>query len=132
MAEYLRIGEVAQAVLSPDERLVAARAHDWQVGVWDAVTGQLRHLFEAPRGAFHDNADLASGNVADDHAVVSVHWLYALESELRIEPNHLSDDIADFGQQLAPDFFDVGLFQAADLFDKRQRHGEHVFAAVDK
>jgi WD40 repeat protein/serine/threonine protein kinase len=46
---------------SPDGRLVAALAHNWQIAVWDRSTGTLRHVFEAHKGLFADNASLAFG-----------------------------------------------------------------------
>jgi serine/threonine protein kinase/WD40 repeat protein len=52
-------GQIERPCLSPEGRLVAAIAHDWQVAVWDRATGHLLHVLDAPRGMFADNADVA-------------------------------------------------------------------------
>ena len=48
-----------QPVFSPDGRWVAALSHGWQIGVWDAHTGGLKVVLDAPPGKFADNAGLA-------------------------------------------------------------------------
>jgi WD40 repeat protein len=53
------LGLPEKVIISPDGRLVAALAQDWQVSLWDRSTGGLMHLFEAPRGSFADNAAMA-------------------------------------------------------------------------
>jgi WD40 repeat protein len=45
--------------LSDDGRLLAALAHNWQVGVWDLESGALRRVLDAPRGGAEDDAALA-------------------------------------------------------------------------
>jgi serine/threonine protein kinase/WD40 repeat protein len=52
-------GQVETVVVSPDGGTVAALARNWELGVWDARTGHLRHLLDVPPGAFADNAGLA-------------------------------------------------------------------------
>jgi serine/threonine protein kinase/WD40 repeat protein len=49
---------VAKVAFSPNGRYIAALSHDWQVAIWDSVSGQLRRLLEAPQGTWVDNADL--------------------------------------------------------------------------
>jgi WD40 repeat protein len=44
---------------SRDGRLLAALAHDWQVGIWEMPAGRLRHVLDVPRGPFEDNTALA-------------------------------------------------------------------------
>jgi WD40 repeat protein len=51
--------QISKMCLSPDGRLIAALAHDWQVAVWERSTGALVHIFQAPRGLVSDNAALA-------------------------------------------------------------------------
>jgi serine/threonine protein kinase/WD40 repeat protein len=55
---YGLTGQVGQLTFSPDRRLVAALAHDWQVGLWEAATGRLLNVFQAPVGTYADNAAL--------------------------------------------------------------------------
>ena len=52
------LAQVERIVFSQDGRLLAALAHDWQIGVWDVARGELRHVFDAPRGLVADNADI--------------------------------------------------------------------------
>jgi len=52
-------GQVEKTTFSPDGKYVAALAHDWQLGVWDATSGFLRHVFIVPPGFTSDNAALA-------------------------------------------------------------------------
>jgi WD40 repeat protein/tRNA A-37 threonylcarbamoyl transferase component Bud32 len=51
--------QAAHLCLSEDGRLLAAVAHNWQVGVWDLGSGSLRLLLQAPRGGPDDDAALA-------------------------------------------------------------------------
>jgi WD40 repeat protein len=51
--------QVARVVFSPDGRLLAALAHNWQVAVWERDGGRLRCVLDAPRGVYADNAALA-------------------------------------------------------------------------
>jgi serine/threonine protein kinase/WD40 repeat protein len=51
--------QIEKVVLSPDERLLTALSQDCRVAVWDLRTGMLRHIFEAPKVAWVDNAALA-------------------------------------------------------------------------
>ena len=50
---------VTKIEYSPDSRLVAGLAGDWQVGIWDRRTGALLHLLAPPEGIAPDNAGLA-------------------------------------------------------------------------
>jgi serine/threonine protein kinase/WD40 repeat protein len=52
---------VERVKLSPDGRLVAAITHDWRIGLWEARTGRLLHVLEAPAGLTADNAAIAFG-----------------------------------------------------------------------
>ncbi len=45
-----------QVWFSPDSRLVASLSDDWRVAVWEAESGKLLRLFEAPVGDVADNA----------------------------------------------------------------------------
>jgi WD40 repeat protein len=49
--------EVARVCLSADGKLIAALAHNWQVGVWER-SGRLLHVFDVPAGLFADNGAL--------------------------------------------------------------------------
>jgi WD40 repeat protein len=53
------VGQIEKVLLSPDERLLAALAHDSRIAVWDLTTGALVHIFEAPKALWTDNAALA-------------------------------------------------------------------------
>jgi len=46
-------------IFSPDDRLIADRSSEWQVGVWDRKTGALKVVLDAPPGGFPDNVGLA-------------------------------------------------------------------------
>ncbi|MCI0639686.1 MAG: protein kinase [Gemmataceae bacterium] len=50
--------EIEKVVISPNDRFVAALAHDSRVGVWDVKTERLLHVFNAPRTKWVDNAAL--------------------------------------------------------------------------
>ena len=50
---------VVKVAFSPDSRLLAGLATDWTLGLWEASTGRLLHLLEAPRGFSPDNAGFA-------------------------------------------------------------------------
>jgi WD40 repeat protein len=50
---------VTRVAFSPEDRYLAALAHDWQVGVWDLQAGFLRFVLEAPKGITADNAAMA-------------------------------------------------------------------------
>jgi WD40 repeat protein len=51
--------DVIKVALSRDGLLLAALAQDWQVGVWDTATGELRRVLDVPPGLTADNAALA-------------------------------------------------------------------------
>jgi serine/threonine protein kinase/WD40 repeat protein len=50
---------IEQISISPDGRFLAALSDDWQVAIWELATGQLKHIFDAPKGYYSDNAALA-------------------------------------------------------------------------
>jgi WD40 repeat protein len=51
---------VTRLCCSSNGHLVAAVSHNWQVGLWDAASNRLLHVFNVPRGTFTaDNAGLA-------------------------------------------------------------------------
>ncbi len=52
-------GQVEEIRISPDGRLVAAWTHNLEIGLWEASTGRLRLVLDAPVGAFTDNAGMA-------------------------------------------------------------------------
>jgi WD40 repeat protein len=52
-------GQIETIATSKDGRRLAALAHNWQIGLWDVNTGQLQAVFQAPPGAYADNAGLA-------------------------------------------------------------------------
>lgn len=52
-------GQISKVCLSEDATLLAALAHNWQVGVWELPSGRLRAVFDAPKGEWADNAALA-------------------------------------------------------------------------
>ncbi|MCI0535546.1 MAG: serine/threonine-protein kinase [Verrucomicrobiales bacterium] len=43
-------GLYGQVKFSPDGRLIAALAHNWRVGIWETLTGQLQHVLTVPKG----------------------------------------------------------------------------------
>jgi serine/threonine protein kinase/WD40 repeat protein len=51
--------DVGRVAFSRDGRLVGALADNWQVGIWETSSGQLRFLFDVPPGLFSDNARMA-------------------------------------------------------------------------
>jgi serine/threonine protein kinase/WD40 repeat protein len=51
--------DVGLVAFSRDGRLVGALADNWQVGIWETSSGQLRFLFDVPPGLFSDNARMA-------------------------------------------------------------------------
>jgi serine/threonine protein kinase/WD40 repeat protein len=52
-------GAVESITVSPDGRLIAAVSHDWQVGIWNRLTGELLAVLEVPVGYSVDNAAIA-------------------------------------------------------------------------
>jgi WD40 repeat protein len=52
-------GNIASVYFSRDDRLIAALSHDWQLGVWDVVSGRLQYIMEVPKGRWIDNFALA-------------------------------------------------------------------------
>ncbi len=52
-------GQLARVGFSPDGRLLAGLAHDWQVGLWDRSTGQLLHVLDAPQGLLAEHGGFA-------------------------------------------------------------------------
>ena len=46
------VAPIARCIFSPDGKLFAAIAHDWQMGIWNAETGRLLHLLKSPHGAW--------------------------------------------------------------------------------
>jgi WD40 repeat protein len=53
------LSPVSKICFSPDGRLVAGLAHDWEVAIWDLKDGRLRFVLNAPKGVTADNAALA-------------------------------------------------------------------------
>jgi WD40 repeat protein len=50
---------VEKVMVSPDGRRIAALSNDWEIGVWDWPSGELRVIVPAPVGIFTDSAALA-------------------------------------------------------------------------
>src|SRR5207245_338441 len=48
--------QVAQVRFSPDGKRIAALAHNWQVGIWEVLTGRLEYVLDVPQGGWADNA----------------------------------------------------------------------------
>ena len=46
-------------IFSPDDGLVAALSSEWQIGIWDRRTSELKIVLDAPPGGYPDNASLA-------------------------------------------------------------------------
>src|SRR5258708_13742970 len=80
----------------------------------------------------NDYSHQASGDIHDHQPVVVVGGLNGIEPKHGIETHDLCDYIAHLGKQLATDFFNVGLAQAAYLFHERQRQREHMIATTDE
>ncbi len=53
------VGQVEKVSFSPDGRMLAGLAQGSQVGIWDLSSGRLRHVFDAPKALWTDNASLA-------------------------------------------------------------------------
>jgi eukaryotic-like serine/threonine-protein kinase len=53
--------QVAHVAFSADGRTLAALSQDWRIAIWDADTGHLKHLLDAPRGLVADHAAIAFG-----------------------------------------------------------------------
>jgi WD40 repeat protein len=51
--------QISYVVFSPDGRLLAALAHNWQVAIWQVEPPRLLHVLDMPEGASADNAGLA-------------------------------------------------------------------------
>jgi serine/threonine protein kinase/WD40 repeat protein len=49
---------ISQVCLSPDNRLLAALAQNWQLAIWDVPANRLLHIFETPKGLFAESAAL--------------------------------------------------------------------------
>jgi serine/threonine protein kinase/WD40 repeat protein len=52
-------GRIEWVELSRDARLLAALSHQWDLGVWETMTGRLLHVFQPQPGLTTDNAGLA-------------------------------------------------------------------------
>lgn len=77
--------QVAKIVLSPDGRLIAALAHDFQIGIWELETGRLRRVLAAPRGILADNAAIvlsADGRLGFAAGTAAKLWDVATGREL--------------------------------------------------
>ena len=62
---------IAHITYSRDGRLVAALAHDWKIGIWEAGTGRLLRLLEVPSGRTPDNSSMAFDATAQMFAFAS-------------------------------------------------------------
>jgi WD40 repeat protein len=97
-------GKVSRVCISPGCEYVAALVHDWQVAIWEKSTGELKHIFNVPRGIAIDNADMVFSpdsrrfafsagteakvwNVADGSVEFSVGLPPALHDTLAFTPN---------------------------------------------
>ena len=77
---------VYTARFSPDGRWLAALAQNWQIAVWDAGTGELRHLLNPPAGRYIDHVDLAfsgDGRLAYATAAAAKMWDVGTGQELQ-------------------------------------------------
>ncbi|MCI0535938.1 MAG: WD40 repeat domain-containing serine/threonine-protein kinase [Verrucomicrobiales bacterium] len=57
-------GLTSQASLvrfSKSGQLLAALAHNWQVGIWNVSSNRLERMFDTPKGQYADNAAMAFG-----------------------------------------------------------------------
>jgi serine/threonine protein kinase/WD40 repeat protein len=43
---------------SPDGKLAACQAQNWQIALWEADSGRLRYVLDSPRGPFMDNCSM--------------------------------------------------------------------------
>jgi eukaryotic-like serine/threonine-protein kinase len=50
---------ISKLAYSADENVLAALAHDWQVGIWNTETGMLHSILDMPAGVVADNAAIA-------------------------------------------------------------------------
>ena len=90
-------GQIQSTRFSPDGKLVAALAHDWQIGVWDVSSGFLRHVFMAPRGISADNGAIAISQDSSRLAFTSRNdaRLWDLKTGQQIKTWKLADGLAD-------------------------------------
>jgi serine/threonine protein kinase/WD40 repeat protein len=51
--------QASRVCFSNDGTLVAALGHNWQVGIWEVSTGQLKRILAAPRGNADDDSAFA-------------------------------------------------------------------------
>lgn len=91
---------IAKVRFSANGRLLAALAADWQVGIWDWQTRQLRQVLDVPAGVFADNAGFAFSPDGSQFAFVSgkhaTLWDVASGKQLRswTLPPELQDQVA--------------------------------------
>jgi serine/threonine protein kinase/WD40 repeat protein len=72
--------QIVKVWQSPTSRFVAALAHNWQLGVWEAATGRLLYILDVPTGWSADNAALVFGK--DEAEVVFSTGMTAVRWEL--------------------------------------------------
>jgi eukaryotic-like serine/threonine-protein kinase len=52
-------GATFLVAFSPDGKLAACQAHNWQIALWETDSGRLRYVLDVPRGPFFDNCSMA-------------------------------------------------------------------------
>ena len=88
---------IAYTCFSADGSVVAANTLDWQVGIWDVKTAQLRHILEVPRGMFADNAAMAVSPDGTRFAFAAGNQvsLWNVESGEKISAWQLNEGLVD-------------------------------------
>src|SRR5262249_6306484 len=90
----------------------------------------LDHDFVLAHYVFHHQAHLAPGNIDDHHAEIPVDRLDWLQAKHTVQSDDFSNSVADLGEQLTPDVFDIRRLQPPNLFYERQRQSKHGVTAT--
>src|SRR5262249_745743 len=92
----------------------------------------LDNYLVLPYHVLYDDPNLAARNIGDHQTVIAVDWISRFESQLTVNAHNFRDCVTHLGEKFAAHFLDIVSPQAPNLFDKRQREGEHVFTATNK
>src|SRR5581483_1987611 len=86
--------------------------------------------FVLAQNFFDDNSNLPPADIDQHHAIEAVHRLDWRQTQLLVELYHFRYNVADLGKQLAADFLDLRVGDAANLFHERQRERELALTAA--
>src|SRR5208282_6691603 len=79
---------------------------------------------------FHDEAHLAISGIGYHHAEIAIDGFKRGQSEIGVKPHHFRDYVANLGQELSADVFDLIRTQPANLFHDGERECEVIGAAA--